>query len=255
MELPTLFRSLRPRRRLRPRLISLPLYHGRPCGKRIHNRGRRRKQSSLPFARQRAKAISPQTPAAGFPTLGSEPPTSSSNGRDARYHSLSVADEAVRTQRGLEESSAKTIRCKKRLRLIQRDIAEAESTNRKDGAAAVAAQEGLQRENRTAASGATATPSPPTRQQSVYAVVTRPGEDTVSHISVVCMASTPRQEFRPELGGPIAEKATALLHLGRRTSLHGAELLTVAKAWSDMDSSSYLRQTKAAPPLALVFAL
>ena len=130
MELPTLFRSLRPRRRLRPRLISLPLYHGRPCGKRIHNRGRRRKQSSLPFARQRAKAISPQTPAAGFPTLGSEPPTSSSNGRDARYHSLSVADEAVRTQRGLEESSAKTIRCKKRLRLIQRDIAEAESTNR-----------------------------------------------------------------------------------------------------------------------------
>lgn len=69
------------------------------------------------------------------------------------------------------------------------------------------------------------------------------------------MSSAPRQEFLPELGAPIAEKVSSLLQSVRRTSLQEAELLSVAKAWTDMESSSYLGQKKAAPTLALVFAL
>ena len=126
---------------------------------------------------------------------------------------------------------------------MQRDIAEAVSAERKAVAAAPAtAQKALARDNQTAASGATATTSPPTHQQSVYAVMKWPGDDAVFHGSVVCMASTPRQGFPPELGGPIAEKASTLLQSVRRTSLQEAELLSVAKAWSDMDSTIYLGQ-------------
>lgn len=69
------------------------------------------------------------------------------------------------------------------------------------------------------------------------------------------MTPAPRQEFPPELGTSIVEKASTLLQSIRRTSLQEAELRYAANAWKDMDNSLYLGQKKAAATLALVFAL
>ena len=216
---------------------------------------------------------------AGLPSLGSEahqrqpltgsverqrlvsprsavsPLQDSSHGRDARDDSLNATDEAAQTQGALEETTATTLRRRKRLQQIHRDIAAAESAERKAVAAARTAQEALQRDKRTAASGVTANPSPPMRQQSVYTMGKRPGDNAFFHGSMVCMALTPRQEFPPELGASISEKASPLLQSVKKTSLQEAELLSVAKALSDMGNSSYLGQKKATPTLALVFAL
>ena len=69
------------------------------------------------------------------------------------------------------------------------------------------------------------------------------------------MASSPREEFPPELRAAVVDKALALLQSVKRTSLQTAELLSVAMARSDMDNSSYQGQKRATPTLAFVKAL
>ena len=67
---------------------------------------------------------------------------------------------------------------------------------------------------------------------SIYSRTKRPGDDALFQSSVLCMASSPRQEFPPELGAAVVDKASALLQSVRRTPLQAAEFLSVAKAWS-----------------------
>ena len=70
-----------------------------------------------------------------------------------------------------------TLRRRKGLRRLQGDIAEVERAEEEAVAAAALTQEALNRAKRATATGAAATPSSPTRQQSVYSRAKRPGDD------------------------------------------------------------------------------
>ena len=85
----------------------------------------------------------------------------SSHGRGARHNVQSAADEVVRTQRAKEVATETTLRRRKRLRHLQREITEAERAEREAVAAAAMAQEDLDRTRRTTATEAAATPTPP----------------------------------------------------------------------------------------------
>ena len=53
------------------------------------------------------------------------------------------------------------------------------------------------------------------------------------------MASSPREEFSSELADLVVAKASALLASVRKTSLHPTGLLSVERAWSEIDHSTY----------------
>ena len=68
------------------------------------------------------------------------------------------------------------------------------------------------------------------------------------------MASAPRVEFSPALSTAMVETESALL-TSERPASRQADALSVEAAWAHMDCTSYARQTRAAPTLALVKAL
>ena len=112
---------------------------------------------------------------------------------------------------------------------------EAEGAEWRAVAAAGTAQEALNRDNRAAATGATATPPPPTHQQSVNSRSERPGDAVFFEESVQFMASLAREELSSALGASVVVKASTLLASVRKTSLHPADLLSMRRAWSAMD--------------------
>ena len=150
-------------------------------------------------------------------------------------------------QRGQARATETTLRRKKRFRLIQREIAEADRAEKGPVAATILAQAVFYRTQSTTDTGAAATPSPLTQPVSVYAWTKRLGDDVFFLSSVPCIAPAPKQEFPQELGATIVETLFALLQSVRRISLLGAELLSVAKTLSDMENSSYQGQTRATP--------
>ena len=72
--------------------------------------------------------------------------------------------------------------------------------------------------------------------------------------SVEYMASSPR-DLSSKLAASVVKTASALVSLVTKASLHGADDLSVERAWSTMDNSSYQGQKRADPTLALVKAL
>ena len=119
---------------------------------------------------------------------------------------------------------------KRRPQQIQRDIAEAENAERNTVAVTATAQESLDGDIQTAATGATANPSPSTRQQSVNSWSERPGDAAFFKDDVQFMASLPREEFSTELGAAVVAKASALLAMVRKTPLHPAQLFSAKRA-------------------------
>ena len=115
------------------------------------------------------------------------------------------------------------------------------------------AQDTLEHDNRD--SGAAPTPPPRAREQGVSSRSKRPGDDAFLKRSVVCKASSPREEFSSEAVDSVVAKASALLAAVRKTSLHPTELLPVEKDGSEMDHITYQGQNRAALTLALVKAL
>ena len=113
---------------------------------------------------------------------------------------------------------------------MQRDIAEAESTEREAAAAAAKAQHALDRDIWTAASGAAATPSPLAREQGINSRSKRPGDDAFWTGNVACVASSSRVKFSSELATSVVAKASTLLASVRKASLHGTDLLSVERA-------------------------
>ena len=61
--------------------------------------------------------------------------------------------------------------------------------------------------------------------------------------------------FSSRLVASVVETAFTFLASVRKVSMHGADDLSVERAWSAMDNSSYQGQERAAPTLALVNAL
>ena len=106
----------------------------------------------------------------------------------------------ARTQRAIEAATVTTLQRKRRLQQVQRNIAEAEGTQRQEVAVAATAQ-ALNRDNQAAATGATATPSPPTRQHGVNSRWERRGDAAFLEGRVQFMVSSPREVFSAALGG------------------------------------------------------
>ena len=102
---------------------------------------------------------------------------------------------------------------------------------------------------------ATAAPSPRSHDDGVNSRSERPGGGAFFHGSVQFMASSPGEEFAAELGAAVVAKASALLVSVRKTSLHPPEILSVQRAWSTMDHTSWKGQMRATPTLAFVKAL
>ena len=151
---------------------------------------------------------------------------------------MDVAAEAERTRRALQEAQVTTLGRKGRLHELHRRIAAAESEEREAAKAAAKAQLSLDRVIGTATAGASAGPTPSTRRQSANSQSTRPGDEAFLDGSVQLMDSSPHVEFAPTLGAALVAKASVLLTSVRRTSFNPPKLLSVRRAWSEMDHSS-----------------
>ena len=171
----------------------------------------------------------------------------------ARSDSSSTAAKAAWIQRALEAATATTLQRKRRLQHAQREIAGAESAEKKAFAAAATAQEALHRSNRAAATGATANLPTQTRQQGDTSRSERPGHAAFFAGSVLYMVSALKEEFITELGASVVSKASVLLASVRKTPLHQTELISMRKAWPKMDRSTWQGPLRAA--LSLMKAL
>ena len=135
---------------------------------------------------------------------------------------------------------------------MQREIEEAERAEKEAVAATNRAQEAVCRAKRGADSGAAPTPPPQTHEQGLNSRSNRPGDAAFFEGSVVCRASSPREELSCELADSVVAKASALLASVRKASLHPSELLSVDRAWSEMDHNTYQGQKRAAPTFVSV---
>ena len=84
---------------------------------------------------------------------------------------------------------------------MQHELEEAERAEQEAAAAASRGQEAVNRAKRTRESVAVPTPPPRAREQGVNSRSKRPGDDAFLKGSVVCMASSPREEFSDETRG------------------------------------------------------
>ena len=176
-------------------------------------------------------------------------------GQDVGTTYQCATDDLEGTRRAKALEMETTLRRQKHLRLLPREIAAAESAKNEADAAAATAQEAWNRARRILAERASTSPPRSTGNDNVYSRCQRPGDEEFFHASVTCIASMPLVEVSPEFRTAVVDNASALLQSVRRTSLPTAELLSAERAWGRMDNTSYLGQKRAAPNLALVFAL
>ena len=125
-----------------------------------------------------------------------------------------------------------TLRRRKRLLQVRREIEQAERTKKEAVAATSWAQKTVRRAKRGTDSGAAPIPPPQTREQGVNSRSKRPVDAAFSEGSVVRNISLPREKLSSELADAVVSKASYPLASVRKTSLHPMELLSVEKAWS-----------------------
>ena len=89
----------------------------------------------------------------------------------------------------------------------------------------------------------------------VHSRSARLGDEAFLDGSVSYMASKKRHEFGTDLRTEVFETASVLLTSVRLSSFQTPELLSVRRAWSDLEHSSWSGQKKAGLTLALVTAL
>ena len=159
-------------------------------------------------------------------------PWDTCHGRDTRGGSPRSAADGERTQRALDAATATTVQQKLRLQQVQRDIAEAESAEKRPVSAAATAREAIFRSTHETAIGASATPSTPTRQQGGILLLEQSGDSAFFEGSVPDMAAGQREELAADFGKAVVTTASALLKLVRQKSMRQAESLSVEIAWS-----------------------
>ena len=103
---------------------------------------------------------------------------------------------------------------KRHLQQAQRDIAEAESAEKRPVAAEATVREALLRSTQEATRGAFGTPPVPTCQQGGMLLSEQPEDSAFWEGSVLCMAAERVEEFEIDLGEAVVTTASALLKLG-----------------------------------------
>ena len=189
----------------------------------------------------------------GSPHSAERHPQSS---RDRGVHAgpLDLAYAAARAQRALDDANQTILRREARRRRFDEDFEQAKTAAWEASLVVKREQQALAQSVASPAAAATAAPSPWTCPQGVASQRLRPGDDAGFKGSVACMASAPWVVFSPPLATAVVETVSALL-LSERPASRQADALSVQAAWAHMDCTSYARQTRAAPTLALVKAL